>query len=212
MGRVSRFGSFELAASLDHIGSIARSVAEAATILAAIARPDGKDPTTLPLPAPDYLAMLGASARGLRVGVDPAWNHTDVDASVERVIAEAELTFRALGADIVIVAVPEISQAIADWSPACALEAAMAHRATYPARNSEYGPTLAAVLEAGHKISALDYQALRLRRMDFRSRFAHLFRTIDPLLRPEQPFAPLRSSAGTPSSFRNCSAIPHRSI
>jgi amidase len=170
-------------------------VADAAAILAAIAGPDGKDPTTLPDSAPDYLAMLGGSLRGLRVGVDPAWNHTDVDASVERVIAEAEATFRALGADIVIVCVPEVSQAIADWSPACALEAALAHRTTYPARKSEYGPTLAAVLEAGHKVSALDYQALRLRRMDLHGRFAHLFRTIDLLLLPVQPFAPLRLDA-----------------
>jgi amidase len=194
-GRVSRFGSFELAASLDHIGPIARSVADAATILAAIAGPDGKDPTTLPDSAPDYLAMLGGSVRGLRVGVDPEWNHTDVDASVRRVVAEAEATFRALGADIVIVSVPEVSQAIADWSPACALEAAVAHRATYPARKSEYGPVLAAVLDAGHTVSALDYQALRLRRMDFRGRFTHLFRTIDLLLLPVQPFAPLTLDA-----------------
>jgi amidase len=194
-GRVSRFGSFELAASLDHIGPIARSVADAATILATIAGPDGKDPTTIPRSAQDYLAMLGGSIRGLRVGVDPEWNHRDVDASVERVVAEAEATFRALGADIVIVSVPEVSQAIADWSPACALEAAVAHRTTYPARRGEYGPALAAVLEAGHNVSALDYQALRLRRMDLRGRFAHLYRTIDLLLLPVQPFAPLTLGA-----------------
>ena len=46
-GRVSRFGAFELAASLDHVGPIARSAADAAAILAAIAGPDEKDPTTL---------------------------------------------------------------------------------------------------------------------------------------------------------------------
>jgi amidase len=194
-GRVSRFGSFELAASLDHIGPITRSVADAATILAAIAGIDGNDPTTLPDSAPDYLAMLDGSVRGLRIGVDPKWNHTDVDASVQRVIAEAEATFRALGADIVIVSVPDVSQAIADWSPACALEAAVAHRTTYPARKSEYGPIFAVALDAGHTISALDYQALRLRRMDFRGRFTHLFRTIDLLLLPVQPFAPLTLDA-----------------
>jgi amidase len=194
-GRVSRFGSFELAASLDHVGPIARSVADAATILAAIAGPDNKDPTTLPDSPPDYLAMLDGSIRGLRIGVDPEWNHTDVDSSVERVVTDAEATFRALGAEIVIVTVPEVRQAIADWSTACALEAAVAHRTSYPERKGEYGPTLAAVLEAGHTASALEYQALRLRRMVFRGRFAHLFRTIDLLLLPVQPFAPLTLEA-----------------
>jgi amidase len=194
-GRVSRFGSFELAASLDHIGPIARSVADAAAILAAIAGPDDKDPTTLPDPPPGYLAMIGGSIRGLRVGVDPEWNRRDVDAFVQRTIAEAEATFRALGADIVIVSAPDVSQAIADWPPACALEAAAAHRPTYPERRGEYGPVLAAVLDDGHAVSALDYQALRLRRMDLRGRFAHLFRTIDLLLVPVQPFAPLTLDA-----------------
>ncbi|HUB43379.1 MAG TPA: amidase [Acetobacteraceae bacterium] len=194
-GRVSRFGSFELAASLDHVGPMARSVADAATILAAIAGPDDQDPTTLPDSPPDYLAAMRRTIRGLRVGIDPEWNRRDVDASVQRVVAEAEAAFRALGAEIVIVAVPNVSQAIADWPPACALEAAVAHRMTYPARKSEYGPVLAAVLDGGHAVSARDYQALRLRRMDLRGRFADLFRTIDLLLVPVQPFAPLTLDA-----------------
>lgn len=57
-GRVSRFGVFELAASLDHIGTIARSAADAAAILGVIAGSDAKDPTTLPDPVPDYLGEL----------------------------------------------------------------------------------------------------------------------------------------------------------
>lgn len=194
-GRVSRFGSFELAASLDHIGPIARTAADAAAILAAIDGPDDKDPTTLADAPPDYPAMIGGSLRSMRIGIDPEWNFADVDACVQRVLVEAEETFRTLGADIVTVSVPDVTQAIADWSPACALEAAVAHQATFPARRSEYGPVLAAVLDAGRSVSALDYQALRLRRMDLRGRFSHLFRTIDLLLVPVQPFRPLTLDA-----------------
>jgi amidase len=139
--------------------------------------------------------MTSGHIRGLRIGIDPQWNGADVHASVQRVLTEAEATFRALGADIVIVAVPDVTQAIADWSPACALEAAVAHRMTYPRQKSEYGPVLASVLDAGHAVSALDYQALRLRRMDLSGRFAHLFRTIDVLLMPVQPFPPLTLDA-----------------
>ncbi len=113
-GRVSRFGVFELAASLDHIGPIARSVADAAMILAAIAGPDDKDPTTLPESPADYSAMLDRSIRTLRIGIDAAWNRTDVEPSVQRVVADAEATFRALGANTVHVSVPDVAQAIAD--------------------------------------------------------------------------------------------------
>jgi amidase len=190
-GRVSRFGAFELAASLDHVGPIARSAVDAAAILAAIAGPDEKDPTTLAEQPPHYLALSGEGVRGLRIGVDPAWNGVDVDASVQHVLAEAAETFGALGAQMTQVAVPDVTQAVIDWAPACALEAAVAHRATYPSRKTAYGPVLASVLEAGHAVSTLDYQALRLRRMELRGRFAHLFRSIDLLLAPVQPFAPL---------------------
>ena len=189
-GRVSRFGMFELAASLDHVGPIARSALDAAAILAVIAGPDDQDPTTLADPECDHAASARSIA-GMRLGIDARWNSADVDASVYGALTEAEKVFRALGAEIVSVRVPDVTQAIIDWVPACALEAAVAHAGTYPSRKSEYGPVLASVLEAGRKVEAFDYQAIRLRRMELRGRFAHLFRTIDALLVPVQPFAPL---------------------
>jgi amidase len=190
-GRVSRFGIFELAASLDHVGPMARSAVDAAVILTAIAGPDEQDPTTLAEPSPNFAESASGSMRGVRLGVDTRWNTADVDPAVQNVVVEAEKVFRQLGADIVAVSVPDVSQAIIDWAPACALEAAVAHRGTYPARKDEYGPVLASVLDAGHAVSALDYQAIRLRRMALRGSFSHLFRTIDALLMPVQPFAPL---------------------
>jgi amidase len=107
------------------------------------------------------------------------------------VLAEAETVFRELGAEIVPVSVPDVTQAVGDWVPACALEAAVAHRKTYPARKKEYGPVLASLLDAGQAVSALDYKAIQLRRMDLRGRFSHLHRTTDAQLLPVQPFAPL---------------------
>lgn len=181
------------------MGSIARNVADAAAILAAIlaaiAGPDGKDPTTLPDPPPNYAAVAVRNIHGFRVGIDPKWNCTDVHPSVQRVLAEAEEMFLTLGADVITVSVPEVTQSVTDWVSVCALEAAVAHRATYPARKSEYGPILAGVLDAGHAISALDYQSIQLRRLNLRGRFEHLFRTIDLLLLPVQPFAPLTLDA-----------------
>ncbi|MEZ2132001.1 MULTISPECIES: amidase [unclassified Sinorhizobium] len=190
-GRVSRFGVLELAASLDHVGPIARSVADAAAILTAIAGPDGEDPTTLADPPPEYVRAAKGSIHDMHLGVDARWNTADVVSEVRNVLVEVEKVFRQLGAEIVPVSVPDVTQAVADWAPACALEAAFAHRDTYPARKDEYGAVLASVLDAGSSISALDYQAIRLRRMDLRGRFAHLFRSIDALLVPVQPFAPL---------------------
>src|SRR5207237_7080383 len=63
-GRVSRFGCFELAASLDHIGPMARSAVDCGAILGAIAGADPKDLTAVLERVPDYLANLSATLRG----------------------------------------------------------------------------------------------------------------------------------------------------
>jgi amidase len=84
-----------------------------------------------------------------------------------------------------------MAQAVADWAPACAVEVAVAHEATYPARREEYSPVLASVLETGGALSGVNYQKILLRRMELRGRLAWLFKTIDLLLAPVHPFLPM---------------------
>jgi len=189
-GRVSRFGVFELAPSLDHVGPIARSAADAGALLGVIAGADERDPTAALDPVPDYLGAR-SDLRGLRIGIDLRWNGEDLDHSVQSVLSVAADVFRALGAVPVEVTAPDVKQAVADWAPACAVEAAVAHERTYPARKMEYGTVMASVLDAGRALSGVAYQKIQLRRMDLRGRFARLFQTIDLLLAPVQPFGPL---------------------
>jgi amidase len=189
-GRVSRHGTFALAPSMDHVGPIARSATDAAAIMYVIAGADPADPTSLPDPAPDP-GTGGSGVAGLRIGVDPGWNGDAVHPDVQAAVSQAAETFRDLGARIVELTAPDISHAIADWAPLCAVEAAVAHQATYPARQDEYGPVLASVLEAGRAVTGLGYQEILLRRMTLRGQFAALFETVDLMLTPVQPFAPL---------------------
>jgi amidase len=190
-GRVSRYGVFELAASLDHVGTMARSAADAGLLLSAIAGSDPKDPTALHDPVPDDLARGAQGVRGLRIGVDAAWNSTDMDKETQAVLAEAVRTFVPLGAAIVQIAVPDPTQMIADWARNCAVEAGVAHEATYPRLKDKYGPVLASVIETGRSLSGMDYQRILLRRMEYRGRLEGLFQTVDLLLTPVQPFPPL---------------------
>ncbi|MEP7007710.1 MAG: amidase [Sphingomonas bacterium] len=190
-GRVSRHGMFDLAPSLDHVGPMARSVADVSLLLTSIAGSDPADPTALQAPLPDLAAAAGQGVDGLKIGVDRRWGREEVDPQVRDVVDDAERMFSVLGARIVEIEVPEVTQAVADWAPNCAVEAAVAHEAAFPARRTEYGPVLAAVLDAGRALSGLDYQKLILRRMAFRGRMSALFNGIDLLLAPAQPFAPL---------------------
>jgi amidase len=190
-GRVSRYGLFALAPTMDHVGPMARSAADAAAMLHVIAGADPNDPTAVLDLVPDYQAFASQGTRGLRIGVDAAWSSNDVDATTQAVLAQAADVFRGLGASIDPVTLTDVTQAIADWVPLCAVEAAVAHATTYPARKDEYGPILGSVIESGRALSALDYQKILLRRLALRGRVSALFDAIDLLLIPVHPFPPL---------------------
>ncbi len=68
-GRVSRYGLVAFASSLDQIGPIATTVADAAALLEAIGGHDPLDSTSIPEPSPDLSSSLGEGVSGLRVGV-----------------------------------------------------------------------------------------------------------------------------------------------
>ena len=188
-GRVSRHGCFELAASLDHIGPMCRSATDAAIVLGAIAGADANDPTALLDAVPDYLAADDRELRGVRIGFDERYALDDVDADTRRAVEATLEVLRALGAEIVGVRFPAVAATLADWGLHCAVETAVAHEPTFPARRAEYGPGLAGLLDAGRALSALDYQRILLRRRDFSGRVHAVLAPVDALLVPAQPIA-----------------------
>jgi amidase len=186
-GRVSRDGAFALAPSMDHVGSMARSAADAALLLEAIAGPDPRDPTALQ----GSMTLAAPPLEGMTIGVDSALNETDVDAPVREVLRQAISTLRDLGGVIVEIQLPELSQAAAAWPDLCAVEAAVVHENTYPALRASYGPVLAQVIERGRSLSAIELHRLQLQRMRLQGAFDELFARVDLLLCAVQPFAPL---------------------
>ncbi len=186
-GRVSRHGVFPLSESLDHIGPMARSAADAAALLGVIAGADGNDPTTLTAPVPDYLAGLEEGvlgARGLRIGVDAGFNDTGVEAKVVELTAAAAAVLAGLGAELRAVAVPDVGPVLEGWTPFCAVETALAHAATFPARADQYGSTLRGFIETGRAVGALDLARHQIERDKFKGRLARLFAEVDLLLVP----------------------------
>lgn len=187
-GRVSRHGCFALAESLDHVGPLARSAADAGALLGAIAGLDHRDPTTLAAPVPDYLAGLDGGLAGVRIGVDRAYNETDVDAAIVAALDEARAVLEGQGAIVEEVTLPALDEVLAAWQTTCAAQAAIAHEATYPARAAAYG-TLREVLDAGRAASGIEVMKAHHARMRFAGALAAFFRDIDLLLIPTQPVA-----------------------
>lgn len=197
-GRVSVNGAYELAASLDHIGPMCRSAADAGAVLGVIAGADPRDPSALQAAVPDYLAGSDRDLHGLRIGVDPVYGTHGVDALTRTAVEQASAVFRALGAELRHVSFPDPTDVVNDWPAQCAVETAVAHEKTFPSRRAEYGPGLAGFIDVGRAVNALDLQKIWLRRRAFSGRVAALFETIDVLLIPAQSMAsPTRAQMDT---------------
>ena len=110
-GRVSRYGLIAFGSSLDTIGPLARSVADAALIFSAIAGHDPRDATSMPLPVPP-LALDGADVKGLRVGVPKEYFISGIQAEVESAVRTAITTLAGLGAELVEISLPHTEYAL----------------------------------------------------------------------------------------------------
>ncbi len=200
-GRVSRFGVLPLAESLDHVGPMTRSVADAAIVLEAIAGFDPNDPTSLRAPVPNMRDALGGGVAGLRIGFDRSYALDGVDRGLARAIEAAADELTRLGAEIVDVQVPDLSQVLATWPVICAAEAVEAHRAHYPSRANEYGAYFREFLEMGAAVDAATLTTARAVRQEFSERFRAVLATVDAVLSP---------AAGAP--FEVDSALQYESM
>jgi amidase len=186
-GRVSRHGIFPLADSLDHVGPMCRSTADAAAMLGVIAGADPNDPTSLQAAVPNYLAGIGDGVRGLRIGVDRKYTQEGIDPQIVTALQEAERTLADLGAEIREVRFPSYEKLVSQWIPMCSVETAEAHLETYPSRKNEYGPELAQLIEQGRSVSGVEIAAIHHERLKFCGKLAALFGDIDLLLIPTMP-------------------------
>ena len=186
-GRVSRHGVFPLAPSLDHVGPMSRSVADAAAMLDAMAGFDPLDPTSLREPSPNCVAALSAELRGLRVGFDESYVTTNTAPDTARACLEAVAALRALGAEIVPVEVPAVDELIACWATICASEALAAHAEFWPSRSGEYGESFRSILEFAEKIPVAEFTRAHALRFEWSGRLRSVFERADVLACPSGP-------------------------
>ncbi|MGA7979573.1 MAG: Asp-tRNA(Asn)/Glu-tRNA(Gln) amidotransferase subunit GatA [Chromatiaceae bacterium] len=105
-GRVSRWGMIAFASSLDQAGPMARSAADAACLLQAMAGFDPKDSTSADEPVPDYSRGLQSDLTGLRVGIPKEYFGEGLDAGVAAAVDTAVTEYEKLGVSVREISLP----------------------------------------------------------------------------------------------------------
>ncbi len=111
-GRVSRYGMIAFASSLDQAGVLTQTAEDAAMLLGVMSGHDPRDSTSVDAPVPDYLAMLGASLEGLRIGVVEEFMDEGLDPANAAAIEAALEVLEGLGARIERISLPSIGLSV----------------------------------------------------------------------------------------------------
>ena len=181
-GRVSSRGVMPLSASLDHVGPLATSVADAAIVLQAIAGYDPDDVTTSNVPVADYVGALLEDTRRLRVGVPRAYFFDDLDVGVAAAVEGALSVIRTLAGEVrdVTVEVPTDRTLQAAES--------YAYHAEKVAKHPElFQPETLRRIRTGENIAARDYIRCRRELEETRREIGSVFADLDLLVTPTTP-------------------------
>jgi len=106
-GVVSRYGMVAFASSLDQCGPMAKSAADLALLLSAIAGFDARDSTSLERPGEDYGRDLEHPIDGLRIGLPREFFGAGLAPDVARAVQAAVAEYEKLGCKLVDVSLPQ---------------------------------------------------------------------------------------------------------
>jgi aspartyl-tRNA(Asn)/glutamyl-tRNA(Gln) amidotransferase subunit A len=122
-GRVSRYGIIAFASSLDQAGVLAQTAEDVALVTGVMAGFDERDSTSSPADVPDYVAGLEASISGKTIGVPKEYFDAGLDPDYAAAVHAALDVYKALGAEVVEVSLPNLSLAVPTYYVVCPAEA-----------------------------------------------------------------------------------------
>ncbi|MGW4591587.1 amidase [Amycolatopsis thermoflava] len=166
---VPREGVVPLSWSLDHVGPITRTAEGAALVMGVLCGVSAVEPS------------------GLRVGVPGNYYFDRVDPEVETAVRSAIRGLEALGARLVDVEIPMTRYVQCVQWGLMVPEASAYHEPTVQAVSELYAADVRVLLEAGQRMSAVDYLRAQRARTLMRREWSRLMETVDVIAAPAVP-------------------------
>ena len=180
-GRVPLRGVYPLAASLDTVGPLARSVRDAAAVYSVIAGDDPADPWSVPMEveAPGQAADL----TGVTVGIPRPWVDSPTVPEQRDAFGRCLSGLEDAGARVVEVQAPTLAPSN-EALHGVYFEVARLHRERWSTTPEGYGPEVRERLATAMEVTPENYLAALAWRRRLRSAFGRAFGTADLLATP----------------------------
>jgi len=193
-GLASIRGIVPLSVSLDHVGPMCRTVADAALLLQALVGYDPHGITSIRATIPNYSSALQRRTLTLRLGVPRELFSENVDPQILRAVEQALSVLRDLTAGVQDVALPVRPQE----SPVVA-EAYAYHEEYLSERRQLYSPSTLERIVRGANVSAADYVELLYDLKLVRKAIDDVFSDVDLLVSPTLARLPITIEAAQES-------------
>lgn len=185
-GRVSTYGCYPEAWSLDHVGVLARTAGDAALMFDAISGHDPRVSSSLRLPPSQATADM-QQTRPLRIGIEESFFFDAIDPDVEAVVRRMLDDLAAADSQLHPVSVPSLADAIYALTVIDTAETTAFHDEQFRTRSHEYGDDVRLLIESGALPSAVDYLQSQQIRSRVRDEFSQVFSEVDVIATPTLP-------------------------
>ncbi|WP_040758380.1 amidase [Sporosarcina newyorkensis] len=186
-GRVSKYGCYPLAWTLDHIGPMTKTIKDAAGMMDIISGYDQKDPTSVNTPVDQHLQKIQGNVKDLVIGVNEEYFFKQVDNEVDQIVRKNIQALVDQGAKVEIVNIPSLQYA--EWAELVTSlsEASAIHHEDMLKRPQDFGDDIRMLFELGELPSAVDYLQAQQVRRQLKQEFQQAFQKVDVMIAPTLP-------------------------
>jgi aspartyl-tRNA(Asn)/glutamyl-tRNA(Gln) amidotransferase subunit A len=188
--------------TLAHVGVMARTVRDAALLLATIAGPDTRDPFSVAESAPDFFGACDRPVKGLRIAWSPSLGYAEPAREVLEITHQAVVVFESLGCHVDLVE-KVIDDPIDLWTSEFYAGIGTRLQKQYRETPQLLDPALVAVIRQALDQPLDVYYANVFKRYAFRETMRRFFENYDLLLTPQTPIPAFDVAIDVPREFPN---------
>ena len=193
--------------TLAHVGPLARTVRDAALLLAAISGHDARDPFAVAGPVPDYLDACGQSIQGMRIAWSPTFGYARADSEILEITERAARSFEQLGCHVEMVDAPFGDEPLDIWMSEFYGGVGTKLKGVLTETPEQLDPAVVNLLSGALDHSIEDYFIKVFERYAFRETVREFFETYDLLLSPVLPVAAFDTGLNVPPGWEDRNSV-----